>query len=245
MAITDEMLMAYADGELDAAAMAEVDLAMAEDESLAERVAVFADTRRAVKDAYAAPAPVSAELTAKVRAMAGAAQTRPKMAEVIDLSSRRRPSPIWSMAMAASVAMAIGLTGGWYFGKGGSTGADGLQLTALSDPAISDALTRAAAGERVKLPSGNEFAAIATYRTADGELCREFEYDQPAGSTYVAVACDQSGAWDLRFAVASAPDDAGYAPASSLDTLDAYLDATGAGQPMTAEDEAAALAALR
>lgn len=245
MAITDEMLMAYADGELDAAGMAEVEHAMAEDERLAERVAVFADTRRAVKDAYAAPAPVSAELEARVRAMSAAAKPQPATAEVIDLASRRRPAPVWSMAMAASIALAAGLAGGWYIGKGRPAAVEGLQLTALSDPAISDALSGTAAGERIGLASGSAFAAIATFRNADGELCREFEYDQPAGSTYVAVACDQSGTWDLRMAVASPPDDGGYAPASSLDTLEAYLNATGAGQPLSADDEAAALAALR
>ncbi|MCU0902542.1 MAG: zf-HC2 domain-containing protein [Tabrizicola sp.] len=244
MAITDELLMAYADGELDAAEMAEVERAMAEDESLAERVAIFADTRRAVKDAYPAPAPVSADLAARVRAMTEAAEARPATAAVIDLAARRKPAPVWSLAMAASLALAVGLAGGWYVGTGAS-GGEGLRLTALSDPAISGALATVAAGERLELADGNAFAAIATFRTADGEVCREFEYDQAAGSTYVAVACDQSGTWDLRFAVASAPDDGGYAPASSLDTLDAYLEATGAGQPMTREDEAAVLAALR
>jgi hypothetical protein len=228
MGISDEMLMAYADGELDAAAMAEVERAMAEDESLAERVAAFADTRRAVKAAYAAPPPISADLAAKVRALGAASRPSPATAGVIDLASRRRPAPVWSTAMAASVALAVGLAGGWYAGTG-APGGEGLQLTALSDPGISGALATVAAGDRLEL----------------GALCREFEYDQSAGSTYVGVACEQSGTWDLRFAVASAPDDGGYAPASSLDTLDAYLEATGAGQPMTPEDEAAALAALR
>jgi hypothetical protein len=244
MAITDEVLMAYADGELDAAAMAEVERAMAEDETLAERVAIFADTRRAVKAAYPAPAPVSADLAARVRALAKAAEATPASSTVIDLAARRKPAPVWSLAMAASVALAVGLAGGWYAGSGSSDSA-GLRLTALADPAISGALATVASGQRLKLPSGNVFSAIASFRTADGALCREFEYDQPTGSAYVGVACDQSGTWDLRFAVAGFAGDGGYAPASSLDTLDAYLEATGAGQPMTTEDEAAALAALR
>jgi hypothetical protein len=249
MPITDEVLMAYADGELDAAAMAEVERALAEDEGLAERLARFSDARRAVKHAYAtAPTPVPADLVARVRAMAAAAEPASQPgsapAQVIDLASRRRPAPVWPIAMAASVALAVGLAGGWYARTGGAT-ADGLQLTALADAGIADALTGVPSGERVDLAGGNRFAAIATYRTDEGELCREFEYDQPAGSTYVAVACDQSGNWVLRFAVADAAVNGGYAPASSLDTLDAYLSATGAGQPMSADDEASALADLR
>jgi hypothetical protein len=245
MPITDEMLMAYADGELDTADMAEVERALAADESLAERVAIFADTRRAVKTAYtAAPAPVPAELVAKVRAMAAASQAAPATPQVIDLASRRKTTPVWSTAIAASIALVIGLAGGWYAGQGGRT-TEGLQLTALADPGIAGALAEVPSGERLDLASGNAFAAIATYRTADGELCREFEYDRSTGGTYVAVACNRSGSWDLRFAVAGAADDGGYAPASSLDTLDAYLDATGAGQPMTTQDEAAALSELR
>ncbi len=245
MPITDEMLMAYADGELDAAEMAIVERALATDEGMAERVALFADTRRAVKDAFtAAETPAPADLVAKVRALAAASHTATVPPQVIDLASRRKVAPVWSMAMAASIALAVGLAGGWYAGQGGQT-ADSLQLTALADPEVAQALGSVPAGERLALASGNAFTAIATFRTAEGDLCREFEYDQASGSTYVAVACTQSGTWELRLAVASVADAGGYAPASSLETLDAYLDATSAGQPMTAEDEAAVLSGLR
>ena len=72
MGISDELLMAYADGELTAAQAAEVERAMALDEALAERAALFADSRAAAKRAFAPAPAVSADLEGRIRAMAAA-----------------------------------------------------------------------------------------------------------------------------------------------------------------------------
>ncbi|MGL4235383.1 zf-HC2 domain-containing protein [Tabrizicola sp.] len=248
MGITDEMLMAYADGELSAAEAAEVERAMAADEALAARVALFADSKAAVRRAFAAPQPVSASLEARIRAMAetDAAQRQSQVPQsnVIDLAARRRVVPFWQMPAAAAVALVIGAGSMWLVTQDGR-GAGGLEVAGLSDPAIIDALGKVPSGERVALGEGTEFAAIATFQGGEGELCREFEHDRAGGATVVAVACHADQRWDVRFAIAAAAADAeGYAPASSLDTLDAYLSATDAGAPLSAEDEAAALGAL-
>ncbi len=250
MAITDEMLMAYADGELSAAEASEVERALAQDEALAAKVALFADSRMAVRRAYAAPPAVPADLEVRVRAMAATdaalRQVRTTTSNVIDLAARRRVVPLWQLPAAAAVALAIGLGSAWFAGQGGNGGAGGLQVAGLSDPAIVDALGTVPSGERMALGGGADFAAIATFRDGEGTLCREFEHDRAGGATVVAVACRAAAAWDVRFAIAAtAADTAGYAPASSLETLDAYLSATGAGAPLSATDEAAALEALK
>src|SRR5260370_6559573 len=54
MTISDENLMAYADGELDAAARAAVELAMREDPQIEKRVAAHRTLRRKVQAAYSA-----------------------------------------------------------------------------------------------------------------------------------------------------------------------------------------------
>ena len=69
--------------------------------------------------------------------------------------------------------------------------------------------------------------------------------DTAAGSSVVSVACRADGAWSVRFAVVAPVRDGGYAPASSMEALDAYLASAGAHEPLSPADEAAALAAGR
>lgn len=248
MPITDETLMAYADGVLDPEAAREVERAMASDEALAAKVAALADARRAVKAAYPAPDPVPEALLRRVQALAEADAARRSAApagNVVDLAARRRPAPLWRLPLAASVALAAGGLAGWFAAQ--QAGApSGVGVAGLGDPAIVQALGEVASGERVTLPGGAAFAAIASFRDGEGTLCREFEYDPDPARTIVGVACRAGGGWETRLAVAApAAGDGGYAPASSLDTLEAFLAATGAGPALSAEEERAALAAPR
>ena len=86
---------------------------------------------------------------------------------------------------------------------------------------------------------------IASFRDVDDQLCREFEIDRPDRTTFVSVACRAGGTWSVQFTVAAASqNDSGYAPASSLEALDAYLQAVGAGEPLSEAAEKAALDGL-
>lgn len=252
MGITDEMLMAYADGELDAEAAARVEAAMATDDSLGARMARMAEARAAVRRAYQVAPPVPAALEARVREMIAAkvaadrqAQAAPPAASnVVDLASRRRVVPFWQLPAAAMLALAVGAGSAWLAAPEGG-GAAGLQMAGLEDPGLRAALASLPSGETARLEGGGRFVAIASFRDSEDRLCREFEHDQADGRTLVAVACRDAADWDLRFAIAAAGvDPEGYAPASSLEALDAYLTATGAGAPLSAADEAAALQAL-
>lgn len=248
MAINDERLMAYADGVLPPDEAAEVERAIAEDEDLAAKVAVFADSRAMVKRALGAAPPVPDKLAASIRALAeaDAAKRKPPAgsAKVIDLAARRRTVPFWQLPLAASVALAVGAFGGW-LGKPESD-AGGLAVAMVDEPALVEALAGVKSGETREIGEGVGFTAIASFRDGAGQLCREFEQDRVGGDTVVAVACREDDAWSVRFAVAAAAsDDSGYAPASSLDTLDAWLSAIEAGAPLSEDEEAKALADLR
>lgn len=250
MSVTDEQLMAYVDGALAPDEAAEVERALAVDEDLAAKAAAFADSGALAKRALGAAPPVSDSLAATIRAMADADAVRRQApvaptAQVIDLASRRKTVPFWQLPIAASIALAVGVFGG-FLGTPQGGGSGGLSLAAIEDAALLEALGTVKSGERVKIGGGAEFAAIATFRDGNGQLCREFEHDHADGGTVVAVACRDDEVWDVRFAVAAATTDAeGYAPASSLDTLDAWLSATEAGAPLSDDEEAAALATLR
>lgn len=249
MAIDDERLMAYADGELHPDEAAEIERMMAENETLAERVAVLADARKMIKRALD-PAPhVPVSLAAKIRAMADAdavaRQAPATAAQVINLDARRRTVPLWQLPIAASVALALGVLGGW-LGKPDTGDARGLAVAVIGDAALTDALSTAKSGETAEIGAGVTVSVIASFRDGDGHLCREFEEDRSGGASVVAVACRADDAWSVRFAIAAASgDDASYSPASSLETLDAWLSSIEAGAPLSDAEEAAALAALQ
>lgn len=252
MAITDERLMAYADGALPPDEAAAIDRMIAEDEALATRVAVFADSRALVKRALDPAPQVPDQLAARVRAMAeadAAARQAPAgaatSAKVINLAARRRSVPFWQLPLAASVALAVGLAGGW-LGRPGPGGEGGLAVAAIRDAALAKALGSVKSGDSVEIGNGVGFSVIASFRDGSGQLCREFEQAGAGGDTVVAVACRADDMWSVRFAVAAArADGTAYTPASSLETLDAWLAAIEAGAPLSDEAEAAALADLR
>lgn len=249
MAIDDERLMAYADGALSPGEAAEIERLMAGDEGLAARVAAFADSRALVKRALGAAPPVPDGLAERVRALAEADAARrgaaAPSAQVVDLASRRRVVPFWQLPIAASVALAVGVLAGWT-GKPDQGGPGGLTLAVVEEAALAEALAAVPSGESREIGGGVSFAAIASFRDGAGQLCREFEQDRAGGGSAVAVACRSGDAWSVRFAMATGQGDAaGYAPASSLETLDAWLASIEAGAPLTDDEEAAALAELR
>lgn len=240
----DITLMAYADGALDAETAREVARAEAADPAIATRIAAFRDSRAAF--AGMAPEPVPAALNASVAALIAAARAEEAGAtNVVPLARRSsaapRALPLWQGAVAAGLALVVGLTAGAWLRPQGA--APGLDMAILADPGLAEALDTVASGARQVLPSGGTLSPIGTFTTAEGEVCREFEYDGTDGGTIVSVACRDDGAWDMRLAIAASAGADSYAPASSLDTLDAWLTATGAGAPLGPEEEAAVLAA--
>lgn len=246
---TDEILMAYADGELDAETARAVDLAAQSDEGIAKRIAMFSRTRALLGDvARARPLePLSPDLEARVVTLLRDEGEDKHTDTVVPFRSR---TPVSSgfrpLAAAAAFALAVGVVGGFVVSQAmGNREQGGLQFASLEGPEISDALHAIPSGQRVRMDSG-EFSAIASFRNAEGELCREFEYDRTGLDTVVSVACRTDAGWQPRFAVVAAgADETGYAPASSLETLDAYLMAIGAGSPLSVDEEAAALSAIR
>ena len=242
--IDDQTMMAYADGELDASDAARVEAALRDDPDIARRLLLFTRTRDALRSAAAIsrddPVPEAVDLRAK--AAIDAARRRGDDT-VIPFARPERQSRAWPAAIAAGLAVA-GFVGGHALAperQGEASG--GLRFAILDTSGVSEALSRVAAGERVPV-EGGEMALIASFRDAEGALCREFELDTADLVTVVSVACRAGDRWTPMIAVvAGADSDTQYAPASSLETLDAYLSAIGAGTPLSIEDEAVALAA--
>ena len=116
MDIDDDTLMALADGEIDGDEAARLHAQIAADPALADRYALFTQSADWVKAAALAnpEAAVSPDLEARIREMA--ATTSPEAENVVPL---HRPAPRWQpMAMAASLALAVGLSAGLLLAPG-------------------------------------------------------------------------------------------------------------------------------
>lgn len=224
MEITDETLMAYADGELSPSETRRVADAIASDADVARRARLFVHTRSSMGGLK--PDPVPDALAARISAMAAAPQA--EAANVIALP-RRRISWQLPTAAAAAIALAVGLGAGATLRPPASFGTIGSALTAALDTVPS--------GQSVQAMGGS-FAAISTFRDGAGELCREFEFDRQTRIT--SVACRSGDAWEMRFASGGSAE-GGYAPVSGSDALEAWFAGAEAGPPLDPEAEAEVL----
>jgi hypothetical protein len=230
MDIDDDTLMALADGEIDGDEAARLHAEIEADPDLAARYALFTQTSGWVKAAALADpeAAVSPDLQARIREMAASTPT-----ETENVVPLRRPAPRWRpVALAASLALAVGLSAGLLLAPGGSeTGVPMLSA------AVQEQLGTLPSGAEAGLPDGRRVSVVASFTDSAGAFCREYESTAQGGPGYVGVACRDGAEWSLRFAVATPSQTTGYAPASSLEALDAFYAATGASEPLSAEAE--------
>ncbi|MBN2760184.1 MAG: hypothetical protein JXQ79_06770 [Rhodobacteraceae bacterium] len=241
-AFSDEILMAFADGELDDSTAEALLAALPGDPALAKRLDLFLTTREALAP-QAPPEPVPDALLAQVQATLAASRTdnvvpfaRPPAA----------PAPRWQpMALAASIALAVGLGAGfWASGLSQRGPGATAQADLLGVPGLDEALASMASGEARDLGTAS-VTVVASFVTQDQQLCREVEIADPSGADLLAVLCHDAKQWQTRLVLATAArDGASYTPASALETLDVFLGAVGAGAPMSPEAEAQALGQL-
>jgi hypothetical protein len=238
MNINDETLMAYADGELDAATRSEVERAMQHDPALAERVRQHRGLRANV---FAAFAPIAEE--AVPPRLQAVTQTG-KVIEMDAVRSDRRAAanaPRWSMpgwgAIAATLVLGV-LAGS--FGlksvQGDPQVASGTDGALRAQGQLAEALGAQLAGAgsgQVKL--GISFVA------RDGNYCRSFMMGVAAG-----LACKDGTQWKIPVLAQAAPAaDGAYRQAGSemppavMEAIDQRIN----GKPLDAAAEKAARSA--
>lgn len=240
----DETLMAFADGELDEVTSLRLETALETDEALAERLSVFLHTRVAVASAMKPliDEPVPEALAASVRRMAEDAEAEVSgmpQSNVIEFRVRDKPEVArgkqrWLIPVAASILAVITGVGGYMAGRGN------IGPEPSGAGTLAAALDRQPSGSDVVLGGAETLHVVSTFVDGRGELCREYELKRPDETT-ATVACRSNGAWVTRLALSS-PRAEGYAPASSQETIDAYLASIEAGEPLAADAEKDALA---
>jgi hypothetical protein len=239
MNFSDETVMAYADGELDAAHRAALEAAMATDPQLAQRVARHRALRARLRAALdpVLDEPLPERLLASVR---GAPAPR-HAASVVAL--KRKAAPRWSWPQWSAIAAS--LIGGVLLGP--------LLLRAPAGPALvtrdgqvlaSGALARALSEQLAShQPPGAPVHIGVSFRDRNGDYCRTFVLREQG--TLAGLACRGHEAWRLQVLAQTAVQPAtaaGYRPAGS--TLPASvartLDELIAGEPLDAAGESAA-----
>jgi hypothetical protein len=235
MKVPDEMLMAYADGELDAAERAQVEAAMAVDPELAQRVSAHQALRRTLATGFGKvleePVP---ERLASVARTAGAHSSK---GQVLPFRRQARAPLPWLQwgSLAASFVLGAFV---WQFGarqylsgpvvdRSGELVASGVLARALSN--------QLAADQAAPMPVQIGVSLLSKA----GDYCRTF---QLRGAASVAgLACQRDAQWKLEVltrtaATAASPQYRQATSALPPAVLQAVSDSI-AGEPLDAGAE--------
>jgi anti-sigma factor RsiW len=248
VSISDEKLMAYADGELDAVERAQVEAAIDADPSLARRVESHRALRLKVSSAHDSvlDEPVPERLLNAVRGMSTAAPDNRVVNFGRDRAARGQDKTVvraaWGLtqwaAIAASVAVGIVVGRGVLMSPRPSIGTEGGKLVARA--ALDEALTNQLASEQSRSAS---VQIGVTFRAKGGELCRTFSIRQ--ADTLSGVACREASAWSVRVlaradGAQTQPGNYQQAGSEMPAAVRAAVDAEIADEPLDAAAEAAA-----
>jgi len=244
MTFSDDVLMAYADGELDLRTRAQVEDAMAVDPEIARRIAAHQALRNALRSGFdkVLDEPIPERLIAAARANA---RTPSEDRVVVPLQPRRARTrtfahwawPQWG-AIAASFVLGALV---WHFGtdwysSGPITQREG-QLLA------SGALDKALSGQLASEQASQAPVQIGvSFRSKNGSYCRTFQVREHAN--LAGLACRDQGKWRLEALAQSEAAPAGahsdFRPAGSalppaiVQAVDQAID----GEPLDAAAEA-------
>ena len=237
MTVTDEELMAYVDGELDAARF----------EALRQEIAASADLSRRVADQQA--------LRDRLRHAFDRTLNEPVPAQLTDLAARdlaidlasaarRRPvHKAWWSALALAAGIVLGVALGpallQLVRERPDTVASGADVAA--DGALADALSRRLASEQ---SASDPIRLGVSFLAKTGEYCRTF-MARRGDATLAGMACRQGPTWrvDALQSVAIVPGASdGYRPAATALPPLVLQAAEGAmaGDPLDAAREAQA-----
>lgn len=242
MQFSDEILMAYVDGEVDEDMRRQIEAAMATDTSIAERVAKHRGLRAELGAAFdgVLDEPIPARLLDA--ANASVAKTAP--ASVSDLNAVRAAKKLaanpkrWSWPEWTSIAASLLI--GILAGRSAVTPSES-ELFAISQDGIvasgdlSAALTNKLGGETA---DADVWIGLS-FRANSGEYCRTFTTDSAAG-----FACREADAWKVRALSESAATPAAgeYRMAGSElpPAIVAAIEGVMAGEALDQEQEQAA-----
>lgn len=242
--MTDEELMAYVDGELDAADAARVEAIIAADSTLAMRVQVQRELRTRLQSAFN---PVLEEpVPQRLGALVEVSQSPPIAVTSLDAARERRAErlrPRWSWRELSAVAatLVLGVLLGPFVMRASQPlpfVSDGGRVVAIG--ALDTALMSQVSGATPQTADGPTIGM--SFRTANGQNCRTFAMNPgPAG-----LACRERGDWVVevlsrnpRPRNGSAPDDYRQAGTPFPEAIRQAVEARIDGDPLDSAQEKA------
>ena len=254
--LSDETLMAYADGELPAAERLNVERELATDSDARARLSRFEASAAATRQAFDSiiAEPVPPHLTESIRQ--ATRTTRREAPQAPGLWQRIRalmeqPLPGFSAApgwaFALLVVFGLGLGVGW-LAEPRPAREEFVELgPVIPHSALHVALETVPSGRGVAVGRG-QFTGFVSFRDMEGRYCREFEvaWHEQQTDLLVGVACrSPAEQWAVEFSTeghaASTGDGTMYAPSSARihEAVDAFVERLLADEPLSAEEESA------
>jgi hypothetical protein len=243
MSVSDETLMAYADGEADAATRAIIEAAMRDDPEIRRRIEEHRALREAMQGAFSEvlDEPVPQRLIDAARG-GGAARA----GNVVDLARARRaagyaPGRLASWrpaAMAASILVGVALgylvwhsSNTWV--KTNSSG------ELLAGAGLAEVLSNQLSEER---SPGLTAITGLSFRAKTGDFCRTFSLTGAHASS--GLACREGDGWKIKVLAQSppAPNSSSFRPAASAESpaVRAAVEESIDGEPLDQAGEIAA-----
>jgi len=185
--IDDDLLMAYADGELDELARARVERAIGEDDSLRARLEQQQRLRATLAAHYGPTA--EEEVPERLRSMLET--------NIVHFPPPRpRPRPIWQgvAALAASLVLGLALGRTLLAPAGGPVAIE--HGTMVAQGPLADALDLQLASAQ---PAGAPVRIGISFAASDGRLCRTFDSAALSG-----LACRGEAGWQVMMTAAGA-----------------------------------------
>ena len=246
--ITDELLVAYVDDELDADQRAMVSSVLTGNPALCRR----AEEMRLARDLLQEAFPLRADVTVPPEIDRAAN----RLAEAC--ASQRSPRPQrslfqfgWKHGLVAGLLVCVAGLAGYaaWRGTGASTGTavTALMLIGPETP-LHRVLESTPSAEVVNVPAESAaIRAVLTFRAKDGRFCREFEILAASGGS-TGIACREQGAWRAEVMLGTTvrpPNGDYYTPASAESDEPAVSEVAERlmdGDPLGAVEEARVLA---
>ena len=238
MSFPDEVLIAYADDELDARTRAAVEAAMVADPEIARRVARHKALRSRFRSAFdrVLDEPVPTRLLKVVRG----APADSRENNVVPMRGRQVRQWSWPQWTAVAASLIVGVIAGRLalvrfpgpiVMRGGQVLASGALADALSNQLAADQST------------ANPVRIGVSFRSKSGEYCRTFDLASPAA--LAGLACRAADDWRVRVLARteSAAGGLGSYRQAASSMPPAVIAGVGdlmAGEPLDAQAEAAA-----
>ena len=242
--ITDELLVAYVDDELDAAQRAMVGSVLAANPALCRRAEEMQLARDLLREAF--PLRPDASVPAPIKAAAN----RLAKACARHSSQRRLESFFqgrWKYAIVPGLVLWVAASASFVGWRAGSE-STARPVTALlrigPETPLHGVLESTPSAEVINVPDEDAaMRAVLTFRSKDGRFCREFEVLASSGGS-TGIACREAGNWRAEVLLstsAAQPNSNYYTPAGAAQSDDSavaeVVERLMAGDPLSAQEE--------